>query len=319
MANWTSSNGRTYSSGGAPVSSGSSGGGSSRSSNSGGSSSSLPKYDSKGGFTSGGKYYAPNSIQATNSRNISSSGGSSSSSNSNSEVKALQQRLNAAGANLKVDGIFGPLTQSAVNKFGSTAAQATGSAALFNPATDPATQRAFAEQNRAERQASDNYYSEQTRGYLDSARQEGLISEADWQSYLAGQADYFKQQKTALDLNARRSGILFSSAREQQDTNLLNQVNRDTQANAANKNAALARMGLNTKKTVGSDAFAQSGINLGVSGGNFGYNPDGTTNTGTKAGTTNPYMASGSYFGSEKYKQNDTNNYIDNQKRLYGY
>ncbi|CAN0497862.1 unnamed protein product, partial [Phaeothamnion confervicola] len=36
------------------------------------------------------------------------------------DVKALQQSLNAKGANLKVDGILGPLTQKAMLKGAST-------------------------------------------------------------------------------------------------------------------------------------------------------------------------------------------------------
>ena len=63
-------------------------------------------------------------------------------------VKDLQQKLNAMGANLKVDGIMGPSTQAAMRKYqyvtpGSQQGQMLGSqtAGMNQPAaTTPATQ-----------------------------------------------------------------------------------------------------------------------------------------------------------------------------------
>jgi len=48
-----------------------------------------------------------------------------------SEVKKLQKTLNSQGAGLKVDGVWGPKTQAAVEKYGTKAAAKTAAAIIL--------------------------------------------------------------------------------------------------------------------------------------------------------------------------------------------
>lgn len=127
--------------------------------------STVPTYDSKGGFTSGGKYYAADSKEAKNSKAIagpsttskssssssskSSSSGSSNSS-SNTVAKTVTGGSNPTGLTtaqvkeiqkqngLAQDGIIGPLTQAVLNKSGgSTNTSASNSSGGSSGASDP--------------------------------------------------------------------------------------------------------------------------------------------------------------------------------------
>jgi murein DD-endopeptidase MepM/ murein hydrolase activator NlpD len=88
----------------------------------------------------------PDSTSSSSSSKSSSSSSSGSSSMSKSQVMALQQSLNSKGANLKVDGILGPLTKAAQAKYGSTTSSKPSlyQNAVIKPSTiSPAPKKGF--------------------------------------------------------------------------------------------------------------------------------------------------------------------------------
>jgi len=84
-----------------------------------------------GKSSSGGSSSSSSSSSSKSSSSGSSSGGGSSS--SSAQIKAQQIALNNAGANLVVDGIMGPKTQAAMDKYGTSSGSSTPKSTTATP------------------------------------------------------------------------------------------------------------------------------------------------------------------------------------------
>lgn len=241
------------------------------------------------------------------------------------QIKALQISLNQRGANLKVDGILGPKTLSAMNNAVSKAVTVNPDLAHLTSQNSPdsivnahmsnnwssvvdSTGKPFSDQDQQEALAKatadlqpafsqEQNYNELTTGNI-------LKDKVNtYSDYLTNAKSSFQSDKDTLDKNAADSGVLFSGGRYQKEQNLKNKYEQD-------QSSKLASLGSDIGKTANDFAYKYGSSNLNNPSlsqyyqvGMNSYNPNVATGGVKTGGLSSLYNPTGTnYQGTEVNK-----------------
>jgi hypothetical protein len=247
---------------------------------------------------------------------------------------AIRQFQTQAG--IKIDGIVGPQTRGALNAGSSTVTPPTGNTST-TPSGAPSPDNVTPEELRAGMVAhlgrdvtqdewnkiQDAYYGNMGGYYnelqnYDKASLDNQLGlqQRNFNSYLDQSANQFKQDKTANDVSSAQRGVLFSTSRNNDLTNLQNQYDSDLaskkdayQTNMKNQlmnyqnewgTAGMQNSGLQNYYSLGGqsyDAFTPGGKTQGTGLSSF-YNPSSLSLSGKKIQerTTKAATKTGNYF-----------------------
>lgn len=234
-------------------------------------------------------------------------------------------KLNAQGANLKVDGILGPLTTAAMNKAITTAVAQNPVLAPLTAKNDPATivnayhngdwssvvdttgQPFSAEdQNAAVEKANlalaPGFNEDQS--YAESSLLNSLGDKQNtYNDFLKTEASNFEADKQSLDQDAANKGVLFSGGRIQKEKNLKNVYEQNQTAKANSVGSDITKLGNDYASKYGSTAVAKPTLSQYYNLSTNTYNPNVArrgVGTGSLSSVYNP--ASNNYQGSEVTK-----------------
>lgn len=212
------------------------------------------------------------------------------------QIKDLQTQLNLQGANLKVDGVLGPLTIAAMNNAISGAVASNPNLSYLVSQNSPesianayqsgnwsgvvdTTGKPFSDEMqkeavaKAEEALAPGFRAQErfdqdivTRSLEDKSR---LFNE-----YLDKSAEDFQTDKENLDQDAANKGILFSGSRIQKEKNLKNLYDRDLQSKTAGMRSDLGKIAGDYQYQYGDEAANDPRLSAYYFVGGNTYNPN---------------------------------------------
>lgn len=247
------------------------------------------------------------------------------------QIRTLQTQLNQQGANLKVDGILGPLTAAAIQmnltKNNSeiqnhpqiapliaqgispeqiTRASETGDYTGF---TNPVTGKPFSSEDQAaataKAQAALQPGFDETQRYDESTAANSLKDKVNtYNEFLKTQGASFQQDKENLDQNAANNGVLFSGSRIQKEKNLKNTYDQAQQEKAASVGSDISKLGSDFQYKYGDEAAAKPTLSQYYQLGGNSFNPKVATGGVTSGAISSIYKPSSSVYQGTEINKN---------------
>jgi len=240
------------------------------------------------------------------------------------QIKDLQTQLNLQGANLKVDGILGPLTTAAMNK-------AIAGAVAANPALSHLTAQnspdaivnayisgnwggvvdvtgqpfSLADQEEAVRKANEALapgFNEQQAYDTSVAERKLADTRRGVDEYLTDAEDKFIADKQNLDQDAANKGVLFSGGRVQKEKNLKAQYERDQAAKLATAGSTIGSTANDLAYKYGTPAANNPKLSQYYNLPSRTYNANVSRNGVSSNPLLGVYNNSGNYQGTETVK-----------------
>lgn len=214
-------------------------------------------------------------------------------------------------ANLKPDGIVGPLTQNAISNYqplsapqnnsgiGSGNDNMTADQILSGNYSDTGYDPNYVQSlnNQSLSEISPYYTQEQNASTYDIQKQ--LEKEqADYENYLASSAQNFQNEKDAADVNSANNGILFSTGRRQAQNNLQSKYSNDQADKLANYSSDVGTLANDYGYKYGTPAESSLSAYFGAP--TNSYNATGTRAVITSNGVSPVYNPSiSNYYGTQ--------------------
>lgn len=247
------------------------------------------------------------------------------------QVKDLQTQLNLQGANLKVDGIFGPLTKAAIANVGKSYTAAVANHPVIAPIVaqngnsadvilnayqtgdwnglNDVTGKPFS--NEDQQAAVEKATAALTPGFdaqqrFDTGNVERNLGDIKrgYDEYLQDSETSFQADKQTLDQNAANNGVLFSGGRVQKEKNLKNQYERDQASKVATTGSNLAKVGSDYQYRYGDTAVNKPSISSYFNLDTNTFNPSVATGGTTPGGLSTVYNSTGKNFQGTEVNKN---------------
>lgn len=240
------------------------------------------------------------------------------------QIKDLQTQLNLQGANLKVDGVLGPLTIAAMNNAISGAVASNPNLSYLVSQNSPeaiadayqtgnwsgivdTTGKPFSDEMQREAvtkaeealapgfRAGERYAEDEVVRSLEDTNR-------NFNDYLDKSAEDFQTDKENLDQDAANKGVLFSGARIQKEKNLKNLYEKDLASKTADYRSNIGKIASDYQYRYGDAAANNPRLSSYYSVGGNTYNPKVARGGAVRSPSLSTVFSTGNrgYQGTEK-------------------
>lgn len=236
------------------------------------------------------------------------------------QIKALQTQLNQQGANLKVDGVLGPLTSAAMNSAISAAVAANPAISHLTSQNNPSaivnayttgnwsgvvdnTGKPFSDEDQAAAVAKANaalapQFQEQQSYDTSVVGNKLADTKRGLSSYLDTSATNFATDKNTLDQNAATNGVLFSGSRVQKENNLKTQYEKADASKIADAGSSINTNLNDFAYKYGTPAVQTPTLSQYYQIQGNAYNPKAVRGNVTPGGLSSVYSPTSAYQGT---------------------